>query len=153
MFAIGVHYGAYYICKEEGLAVVWWVWENPVTYTEEVNGVPCPGRKVFPWKEGRSWLVPERRWEDGRVGGGNLVWEAFCRILWLLYIFLHLIIFLGVLRKESGLMYCHRTNSAVKTFLNFSYYLFLSLSGAQKKVLRGLAVRSAQGSALIQQSS
>lgn len=87
------------------------------------------------------------------MGGGNLVWEAFCRILWLLYIFLHLIIFLGVLRKESGLMYCHRTNSAVKTFLNFSYYLFLSLSGAQKKVLRGLAVRSAQGSALIQQSS
>ena len=50
-------------------------------------------------------------------------------------------------------MYCHRINSAVKTFLNFFYYLFLSLSGGQKKVLRGLAVRSAQGSALIQQSS
>lgn len=50
-------------------------------------------------------------------------------------------------------MYCHRTDSAVKAFLNFSYYLFLSLSGGQKKVLCGLAVRSAQDSALVQQSS
>lgn len=51
-------------------------------------------------------------------------------------------------------MYCHRTNSAVKAILNFFYYLFLSLSGGQKKrVLCGLMVRSDQGSALVQQSS
>ena len=55
VFAVGAYCRAYQICKEEGLDVVRWVWENPTAYTEEVvHGVPCPGRKVLPWKEGKS---------------------------------------------------------------------------------------------------
>lgn len=121
--------------------MVWWVWENPTVYTEEVvNGVPYPGRKVLPWKEGKSWPVlkgqPGLRRPSTRFCG-------FC-----MYSF-GTSFFQESWRKESGVMYCHGTNSSVTVFLNFSYYTFPSLSGGQKRVLCGLAVRSAQDFALI----
>lgn len=121
--------------------MVWWVWENPTAYTEEVvNGVPYPGRKVLPWKEGKSWPVPKGQ------PGLRRPSTRFCGFC--MYSF-GTSFFQESWRKESGMMYCHGTNCSVTAFLNFSYYTFPSLSGGQKRVLCGLAVRSAQDFALI----